>query len=55
MGGHCRTGLEHNVRWDKTRMASSTAELVTRVAQLCAEYNRVVATPAVARRILGLN
>jgi uncharacterized protein (DUF849 family) len=43
------------VRWDKGRLATSNAELVSRVAQLCAEYNRVVATPAVARRILQLN
>ena len=49
MGGHCRTGLEDNVRWDKSRLAASNAELVSRVADLCAEYNRVVATPAVAR------
>jgi 3-oxoadipate:acetyl-CoA acetyltransferase len=55
MGGHCRTGLEDNVRWDKGRLATSNAELVSRVAQLCGEYNRVVATPAVARRILQLN
>jgi uncharacterized protein (DUF849 family) len=55
MGGHCRTGLEDNVRWDKSRLAKSNAELVSRVAELCAEYNRVVATPGVARQILGLN
>jgi uncharacterized protein (DUF849 family) len=55
MGGHCRTGLEDNVRWDRSRLAASNAELVSRVAELCAEYNRVVATPAVARQILGLN
>ena len=55
MGGHCRTGLEDNVRWDKNRLAKSNAELVSRVAELCAEYNRVVATPGVARQILGLN
>jgi uncharacterized protein (DUF849 family) len=54
MGGHCRTGLEDNVRWDRSRLAKSNAELVTRVADLCADYNRVVATPAVAREILGL-
>ena len=47
MGGHCRTGLEDNVRWDKSRLATSNAELVSRVAELCAEYNRVAATPAV--------
>jgi uncharacterized protein (DUF849 family) len=54
MGGHCRTGLEDNVRWDRGRLAASNAELVRRVADLCAEYDRVVATPAVARGILGL-
>jgi 3-keto-5-aminohexanoate cleavage enzyme len=55
MGGHCRTGLEDNVRWDKSRLARSNAELVSRVAELCAEYNRVVATPVIARQILGLS
>ena len=54
MGGHCRTGLEDNVRWDKTRLATSNAELVARVSDLCAEYNREVASPAVAREILRL-
>ena len=54
MGGHCRTGLEDNIRWDKTRLATSNAELVTRVAQLCDGYDRPVATPAEARRILSL-
>ena len=55
MGGHCRTGLEDNVRWDRERLAASNAELVSRVAALCTEYNRVPATPATARQILGLN
>jgi uncharacterized protein (DUF849 family) len=55
MGGHCRTGLEDNVRWDKTRLAASNAELVSRVARLCAEYGRPVATPAQARAMLGLH
>jgi uncharacterized protein (DUF849 family) len=54
MGGHCRTGLEDNVRWDKTRLADSNAALVKRVASLCAEYGRPVATPAQARELLGL-
>jgi uncharacterized protein (DUF849 family) len=54
MGGHCRTGLEDNVRWDRQRLAASNAELVGRVAGLCAEYGRPVATPAQAREILGL-
>jgi uncharacterized protein (DUF849 family) len=54
LGGHCRTGLEDNVRWDKGRLAASNAELVARVATLCAEHVRSVATPAEARAILGL-
>ena len=54
LGGHCRTGLEDNVRWDKDRMAGSNGELVARVAELCAEYGRAPATPAQARAMLGL-
>lgn len=54
LGGHCRTGLEDNVRWDKSRLAASNAELVARVADLCVEYGRSVATAAQARSILGL-
>ena len=54
LGGHCRTGLEDNIRWDKSRLAQSNAELVERVASLCAEYGRPVATPADARRIMSL-
>jgi len=54
LGGHCRTGLEDNIRWDRSRLAVSNAELVERVAQLCAESGRRVATPAETRRILGL-
>lgn len=54
MGGHCRTGLEDNVRWDKGRLAASNAELVGRVATLCAEHGRAVATAQQARQMLGL-
>jgi uncharacterized protein (DUF849 family) len=53
-GGHCRTGLEDNVRWDETRLARSNAELVARVAALCPAYGRHAASPAEARRLLGL-
>lgn len=54
MGGHCRTGLEDNVRWDKSRLAASNAELVGRVADLCGEYGRRAATASEARAILSL-
>jgi 3-keto-5-aminohexanoate cleavage enzyme len=53
-GGHCRTGLEDNTRFDRTRLASGNAELVGRIASVCGEYGRHVATPAEARSILGL-
>ncbi len=55
LGGHCRTGLEDNIRFDKTRLAASNAELVARVAALCADYGRRPATAAEARRILSLD
>ena len=54
LGGHCRTGLEDNIRWDKERLARSNAELVGRVARLCEEYDRRPATPGEARRMLSL-
>jgi 3-keto-5-aminohexanoate cleavage enzyme len=54
MGGHCRTGLEDNIRWDKSRLAASNAELVQRVAALAIEHGRPVASPSETRRILGL-
>lgn len=54
LGGHCRTGLEDNIRFDKSRLAKSNAELVARVAALCGEYGRRPATVAEARQILSL-
>ncbi len=53
-GGHARTGLEDNLRLDRTTLAPSNAALVRRVVELCEKYERPVATPAEARRILGL-
>ncbi|MEM6634400.1 MAG: 3-keto-5-aminohexanoate cleavage protein [Pseudomonadota bacterium] len=53
-GGHTRTGLEDNVRLDRKTLAPSNAALVTRTRDLCAKYERPVATPAEARNILGL-
>jgi uncharacterized protein (DUF849 family) len=53
-GGHCRTGLEDNIRIDRDRLAPSNAALVRRVVDLCDRYERPVATAAQARAILGL-
>jgi 3-oxoadipate:acetyl-CoA acetyltransferase len=55
LGGHCRTGLEDNIRWDETRLAASNAELVGRVAKLCGDYGRRVASALEARRVLSLS
>jgi uncharacterized protein (DUF849 family) len=54
MGGHARTGLEDNIKYDQTRVAKDNAELVSRVADLAAKYNRPVANGKLAREILGL-
>jgi len=53
-GGHTRTGLEDNMRLDRTTLAPSNAALVTRAAELCGKYDRPVATCTQAREILGL-
>lgn len=54
MGGHCRTGLEDNVRLDRTTLAPSNAALVARIVDIAGEYGRRAATVAEARAILGL-
>ena len=53
-GGHCRTGLEDNLRIEPDRLAASNAELVRKIVDACARNNRRPATPAEARQILGL-
>ncbi len=53
-GGHCRTGLEDNVKFDPTRLAASNAELVRKIADVCGQYGRHVASPAEARQLLRL-
>jgi 3-keto-5-aminohexanoate cleavage enzyme len=54
LGGHPRTGLEDNIKFDQNRLAKSNAELVARVAEECEQFNRKPATPAQARALLGL-
>ncbi|WP_281856910.1 3-keto-5-aminohexanoate cleavage protein [Litoreibacter halocynthiae] len=53
-GGHTRTGLEDNIRWDRETLAPSNAALVKRAVGLCEKYDRPVATWQQAREILGL-
>ena len=54
LGGHCRTGLEDNVRLDRDTLAPSNAALVKQVADLCGDYGRRPATADEARRLLRL-
>lgn len=54
LGGHCRTGLEDNVRLDRDTLAPSNAALVERIVALCPQYGRRPAAAAEARSLLGL-
>ncbi|MEW5867479.1 MAG: 3-keto-5-aminohexanoate cleavage protein, partial [Bacillota bacterium] len=53
-GGHVRVGFEDNVYYSKGVLAESNAQLVARMARIAKEVGREVATPAEARRILGI-
>jgi 3-keto-5-aminohexanoate cleavage enzyme len=53
-GGHTRTGMEDNVRFDRATLAPSNAALVRRAVGLCEKYQRPVATWQQAREKLNL-
>ena len=53
-GGHCRTGLEDNLRITPDRLAASNAELVRRIVDACQRHDRRPASAAEARQLLGL-
>ncbi len=54
LGGHCRTGLEDNVRMDRHTLAPSNAALVRQIVELCGEYGRRPASVDEARALLSL-
>jgi 3-keto-5-aminohexanoate cleavage enzyme len=54
MGGNVRVGLEDNIYYSKGQLAKSNAELVSRIARIAKEAGRELASPAEARKILGL-
>ncbi len=54
MGGHVRVGFEDNLYISKGVLAKSNGELVEKVVRIAKELGREIATPAEARRILGL-
>jgi 3-keto-5-aminohexanoate cleavage enzyme len=53
-GGHVRVGFEDNVFLSKGVLAKSNGESVAKVVRMAKELGREIATPADARRILGL-
>ena len=55
IGGHVRVGFEDNIFYHKGELAKSNAQLVARITRIAGELGREVATPAVARKMLGLN
>ena len=54
LGGHCRTGLEDNIKFDRDRLAKSNAELVKKLVDAMPDFNRRPASAAEARELLGL-
>ena len=54
MGGNVRVGLEDQIYYAKGELAQSNAQLVSRVARLATDAGREIASPADARRLLGL-
>lgn len=54
MGGHVRVGFEDNLNISKGVLAKSNGELVAKVVRIAKELGREIATPAEARKILGL-
>jgi uncharacterized protein (DUF849 family) len=54
LGGHVRVGLEDNLYLSRGVLAPGNASLVERAVRIVEELGGAVATPAEARRILGL-
>ena len=55
MGGHVRVGLEDNLYISRGKLAPGNAVLVERAVKLIEQLGANVASPADARRILGLD
>jgi 3-dehydrocarnitine:acetyl-CoA trimethylamine transferase len=54
LGGHPRVGLEDNIYLDKGKLAPSNAALVEKAGRIIEILGDIVATPAEARTMLGL-
>jgi uncharacterized protein (DUF849 family) len=54
MGGNVRVGLEDSLYISRGKLATSNAEQVSKIKRLLAELSLEAATPAEARKLLGL-
>ena len=53
-GGHVRVGLEDNIFIEKGILAKGNEELVLKVVEIARKYNREIASPNEARKILKI-
>jgi 3-keto-5-aminohexanoate cleavage enzyme len=53
MGGHVRVGLEDNL-FVRRKVLATNVDLVEKAKRLAAEFEREIATPDEARKMLGL-
>ncbi|MCF7926788.1 MAG: 3-keto-5-aminohexanoate cleavage protein [Candidatus Izimaplasma sp.] len=53
-GGHVRVGLEDNIYIEKHKKAKGNKDLVKKVVKIAKKYNRKIASPNDARKILKL-
>ena len=53
-GGHVRVGLEDNIYISKGVVAEGNGDLVRKVVEIAKKYNREIATPLEARKILNI-
>lgn len=54
LGGNLRVGMEDNIFYKKGQLAKSNVEFVERTKRTVIEMGKEIATPAEARKILGL-
>jgi 3-keto-5-aminohexanoate cleavage enzyme len=55
LGGHARAGFEDNIFYTPGQRATSSAQLIERLARIAREAGRDIASPAQARQLLGLS
>jgi 3-keto-5-aminohexanoate cleavage enzyme len=54
LGGNVRVGLEDNIYYRRGELASSNAQLVSRIVRIARELGKEPCTPEEARKLLGL-